>query len=305
MSCLSPITIKTDSKSAALDYIKDGKVSVPCGRCHSCLSKRRNDWSFRLEQELKVAYSAYFITLTYDDEKIPRNNVGQPTLNKRDVQLFIKRLRKANIKFAQQRSDSNFKRSINPIRNKLRYYACGEYGSNTDRPHYHIIMFNLSPEFIIEDKTGLTQIQNIWKHGYVHIGKCNAATIAYTTKYVLKKSGTVKKGRQGEFSLMSRKPALGANYLCNSTYHQNRKESLVKNSSGRIQRMPRYYKEKIFSKDQLKEITKTTEQKLIELELLEDQRIYELGNQLAPYKLEQLKARIRKQNLQAVEGDVI
>ncbi len=72
------------------------------------------------------------MTLTYDDEHLPINDYvdsdgvihGKPTLRKRDVQLFLKRLRK------------NYKYD-----NHIKYFCCGEYGGKTFRPHYHLIIF--------------------------------------------------------------------------------------------------------------------------------------------------------------------
>ena len=59
-----------------------------------------------------------YITLTYNDDHLPANGSLQP----RDLQLFWKRLRKARTP-------------------GIRYYACGEYGDQTARPHYHAIIF--------------------------------------------------------------------------------------------------------------------------------------------------------------------
>ena len=82
---------------------------VPCGKCAACLTNKRKEWTFRLNQELHVSSSSFFITLTYDDEHIPVTEEGLPTFSKRDIQLFIKRLRK------------NTNR-------KISYYIVSEYG---------------------------------------------------------------------------------------------------------------------------------------------------------------------------------
>jgi len=103
--------------------------SFPCGNCLSCLQKKRATWSFRLLQEMYVSESAYFLTLTYDNENVPRNESGIPILNKRDLQLFKKRLRKFNKKYTKV---------------SVRYYSVGEYGTRSYRPHYHSIIFNVT-----------------------------------------------------------------------------------------------------------------------------------------------------------------
>lgn len=112
--CLNPI--KT----------KNSPDPVPCGKCPKCRDRRLQGWIIRLMQENKKATSSYFLTLTYDESRVPRNEQGYATLNKQDVQKFIKRVRK----HAGKRGKG------------IRYFAVGEYGEQTERPHYHIIIFN-------------------------------------------------------------------------------------------------------------------------------------------------------------------
>lgn len=84
-------------------------------------------WSLRLIYELSTTSDACFLTLTYNDENLPKDY----SLNKKDLQDFWKRLR------------SNLSREYHEFAPKIRYYACGEYGSRTKRPHYHAIVFGL------------------------------------------------------------------------------------------------------------------------------------------------------------------
>lgn len=148
-----------------------------------------------------------FVTLTYSDENVPFDSVGNQTLVKRDAQLWLKRLRK----------------TFYPRR--IRYYLCGEYGSKTLRPHYHCILFGLDPSeldsewLIYGGKSGSafqrhqsSLLFRTWNLGLVHVGECNRHSIQYVAGYVTKKITSSKKtdSRQQEFSLMSRKPAIGA-----------------------------------------------------------------------------------------------
>lgn len=188
-----------------------------------CLQAKRQEWAFRLQQEWKIASSAYFLTLTYDDDNLPYSD-NHPTLNKRDLQLFMKRLRKKQAKISPK---------------PLRFYACGEYGTKTNRPHYHMILFNLSVR--LKDK-----IQETWNLGNVMVGTVTGASIAYTTKYCITKDeypeGTLK-----PFQIMSRKPGLGANYLdTHYDYHKNKNRNYT-NVNGQKAALPRFYKDKIFS----------------------------------------------------------
>lgn len=97
----------------------------PCGHCYECLSKRRSDWSIRLREEYKSKGRAYHAILTYNDEHLPFTKNGIATVNKKDCQDFIKRLR------------YYFKDSFT-------YFLAAEYGEYTQRPHYHIIIFSES-----------------------------------------------------------------------------------------------------------------------------------------------------------------
>jgi hypothetical protein len=172
--CLTPFQVQ----------LENGNIqNVPCGKCPGCYKARVSAWSFRLVQEAKISSSAYMLTLTYDDHNIPYSPNGLCTTVKRDVQLFIKRLRKAHVG-----------------NSTLKYYCVGEYGGATQRPHYHILMFNAVIELI----------QPAWKLGIVHYGDdrgvCEAAA-GYCLKYMDKSSSVGKHhldDRQKEFALMSK-----------------------------------------------------------------------------------------------------
>jgi len=150
--CISPITVQHAGE----------RHVVPCGKCNFCLETRRNHWCFRLSQELKKSTSAYFITLTYDEDNVPIAENGSQTLVKRDLQLFWKSLRKSQAVITDL---------------KLRYFIAGEYGSQTKRPHYHAIVFNL--------QIPVHKLQEIWKKGFVHCGRVTGASIRYVTKYII------------------------------------------------------------------------------------------------------------------------
>lgn len=204
-----------------------GKViAVPCGKCLGCLSNKRNDWSFRLMQEYKVSRSAYFVTLTYSDRFVPRCGVV-----KRHLQLYLKRLRK-----------------LSP---RLRYYAVGEYGSKTGRPHYHAIIFNSQEDFIRENwslldrKTGRRVAI-----GICHIGRVTEASVSYVLKYVVQ-SGAAVEGQNNPFAIMSRGYGLGLNYLTDEmvSWHRSDGKMFAINYGEKV-RLPRFYKDKIWPDSQ-------------------------------------------------------
>lgn len=218
MRCISQRT-KTDG------------TTFPCGKCGPCLSRKRNDWSLRLEEEVKVSSSAYFVTLTYADEYMPRNINGSPTVCKRDCQLFLKRLRKA-----VSRIDPNI---------RIRYYLVAEYGSNTLRPHYHAIIFNLP---VLSHYSAQNLIIESWKSGLVHVGSCTPASIAYCTKYCINRHNLPSHGGDKTFSLMSRNPGLGSSFLAaqHDSYMDFPRPYVVR-PGGYKAPLPRYYSDRFFS----------------------------------------------------------
>ena len=189
---------------------------VPCGKCYACLANNRAQWIFRLLAEYHAHPLSLFVTLTYDNEHLPfrvsqviedtgeeiinfisdDNRFGSlscfspisavPSVNKRDIQLFIKRLRKS------LREE------------KCRYFCTAEYGGKTQRPHYHIIFFFGSTD----RRRYYDAIQECWPYGNVKFGDAEPASVAYTTKYCLKETKPPQGAEKG-FRLMSTKPALG------------------------------------------------------------------------------------------------
>lgn len=217
---------------------------VPCGKCIPCLKRRSSHWSFRINEESKKAKTSCFLTLTY--EKAPLSANGLPTLLKKDYQNFFKRLRKL---VPNQKGPK-----------RLKYFACGEYGTKTARPHYHAIVFNLPQDII----NSATQIRDTWKHGHVLVTPSNLATINYVVGYITK-GGTKKiidkefgiyDDRIPEFQLMSK--GLGECYLTPQMikYYKDRQLFCIVHENGHILSMPRYYKNKIFTKLELKELFK-------------------------------------------------
>lgn len=217
MRCLSPLNIP-DPRYGNTRI----RIEVPCGKCAACLARRRDDWSFRLSQELKVSQSAHFVTLTYDDLHIPYNDFGYVSVNKVDCQLFMKRLRKA----------------IQP--NKIKYYLVSEYGTKTARPHYHMILYNFPLKLDIQNI-----IQNAWQNGGIHIGNVTGASIQYCCKYIIQKA-SLPDDVTPPFSLMSQ--GLGKNYLTSKmrNYHSETQNDYVVKDGYKCP-IPRYLRNKLFN----------------------------------------------------------
>lgn len=225
--------------------LKDIEFRVPCGKCLNCKKKRRSDWSLRLEHEYLYSDSALFITLTYNDASLPRNK-GIPTLNKKDLQDYIKRLRNSHVAYVSR--ELGIKKSEVKNRSKqIRYYAVGEYGSKTNRPHYHILLFNY-------DIANLKPIESQWKNtqtgyplGFVDIGKVSSASINYTTKYMFKQWGK-KDLRQRPFTNMSRRPMIGTGFLNQyKNYLREFELTTIRDKKGTLRKLPKAYLYKIYT----------------------------------------------------------
>jgi len=194
MNCTSPKLIWPHRSEDWLEKYEERPVSVPCGKCLACLTRKRNEWTFRLEIEHRYSTGALFITLTYDEKHNPYE------LRKRDLQLYFKRLRK-------EASEDGY--------HGIRYYAVGEYGSKYGRAHYHILLFNVPEKFA----RAAWRDRNGQPIGIVHVGRVTPASIAYTTKYVIQKADETAlvdgRGREREkpFALMSRSYGIGGRYL--------------------------------------------------------------------------------------------
>lgn len=197
-------------------YVARKLIVLPCGQCLDCRCKKAQEWANRIMLEAQYHDKSYFITLTYDDEHVPlvRSPFGEVcmSLRKADLQAFIKRLRR------QQEYHKG---------NKIRYYAVGEYGSQYHRPHYHLVIFGLDLDDIVEvgrNKHGTMlhdspTIRNLWSNGITEVDEMNWESAAYCARYTVKKLGKAESsfyedhGLLPEFSVMSLKPAIGYPYF--------------------------------------------------------------------------------------------
>ena len=211
--------------------VETGYMPFPCGKCPACVRRRVSGWAFRLNKQSEQSNSAHFVTLTYNDEHIKKTKNGFETLVKKDVQDFFKRLRKLT-------------------KQKISYYAVGEYGDTGERPHYHIILFNANPKIV----------ENAWKLnditlGNVHFGDVGDASVGYTLKYISKDKKIPQfngDDRQKEFALMSK--GLGAGYLTDNMVKWHTKGNIENKvylplKDGKKAAMPRYYKDKIYDQN--------------------------------------------------------
>lgn len=207
----------------------DGQlVTVSCGKCLQCLQQKSLEWSFRIMDEASQYSENCFITLTYNDDNLPSDG----SVSRREVQLFVKRLRKA----------------LKPLR--VRFFACGEYGKKLLRPHYHIIVFNWFPSdawFWQKDKKDdlfrSPLLERVWKKGFSSVGKLTLESAKYCAKYMNKFQFDRRLFAQNSsrklcapFVQMSNRPGIGYNSVYASDLVSDRIYR-----SGKSVKIPRYY----------------------------------------------------------------
>lgn len=148
MKCLYPSEVSPSGMKSDGD-----KIQVPCGNCKYCRIHKKQAWIGRLRLEAGAHSLKCFTTLTYSDDNVK-------DLDYSDVQTFLKRYRK------RRPSQS------------IRFFCVGEYGSQTARPHWHLLLFGtVVPKECPE-----------WSHGYTYTGECNVKSIGYVAGYSLKDS---------------------------------------------------------------------------------------------------------------------
>lgn len=219
MSCFKPLTgwyskYKNPSGKRSIVFNQNEaldpyhSLSIPCGQCIGCRLEKSRQWAIRCSLESQLYQNSYFLTLTYDDEHLPKTGSLVPE----DLQKFLKKLRRY---IEYHGSDE-----------KIRFFACGEYGDNFQRPHYHAIIYNLDIPDLKRFSTSFSgdtyytseTINQIWKNGYVIIGQVTFESCAYVARYVTKKiTGSQAdehyQGREPEFVRMSRRPGIGSAWL--------------------------------------------------------------------------------------------
>lgn len=274
-SCIAPITLHKEVRGPQ----GEATTVVPCGKCPPCLHRRAAGWTFRLSKEWENSKTAFFLTLTYDDDHLHWSDNGYPTLNRKDFPAFMKRLRWAVSEVIPK----------NEIR-KIRYYAVGEYGGQTERPHMHAIVFDIPDIFAIS-----MRLEKYWLNGHVRVDKVEMACIGYVTGYVHKTlivDGQLEgDDREREFSLMSK--GLGKQFLSDRVmkYYQTKQLPYLITKGGIKLSMPRYYKDKLYTEEERRKMAIESLKYLEELDMFQDARHEN------EYKRNKFRQHKRKKNL--------
>lgn len=242
------------------DMLSGKYMLIPCQKCQGCRVDYASEFSTRAYLESLQHKESCFITLTYNNENIPKNR----SLNKKDFQDFFKRLRKNTGK-------------------KIRYMLCGEYGPKTLRCHGHMLCWGYRPKdlkFYKKNHVGdflftSEELNKIWGKGYTIIGNITYESAAYVARYVYKKSYGIDKdfykkhGREPEFILTSRRPGLATNAFTNKKIWEKIKRNmgvLIPTKDGvKLKKIPTFLREKWKNFEDRKEYFKLFDKRAREL----------------------------------------
>lgn len=228
-----------------------GEVMGSCGQCEGCRKQRAAQWALRCRHELQLHDKSAFLTLTYDDAHLPAGN----SLRYSDLQRFFKRVRAAGFPF--------------------RFLACGEYGEEFGRAHFHAIIFGqdfAEGRRLISKKEGHELYESEfltekWGAGHVGVGSVTPQSIGYVTAYCMEKvlgkaaqqhyavppfvdadTGEIRTSRTPEMLRMSLKPGIGAGFVERFAHDFQHGYAVA---DGRKVPIPKFYRKRFMEGDDL------------------------------------------------------
>lgn len=258
MACFRPLVAHRErlSGEVALGYRLAGRgdrLELPCGKCVGCRLDRARAWSVRIGHEALLYDRSVFATFDYRPESL-----RSLSLEYGDFQGFLKRLRR-RMSGVSAAPDG---------RKPIRFFVAGEYGEKFGRPHFHAILFNAWFPDSVRYANGTYRselAEELWSHGNVVIGNVTPESSAYVAGYTLHKAhkraeeyaedlvdpttGEVS-GRRPEFVVMSRRPGIGAWWY--ERFSSDLWNGDVAVQNGQRQKVPRYYFERLKSREPLK-----------------------------------------------------
>lgn len=245
------------------NLVEGSSLTLPCGGCIGCRMDRSAAWAVRCMHEAQMHDQNCCVTLTYDDKHLP-DDYG---VHVRDLQLFFKRLR------------------FELKSKKIRYFACGEYGDQLGRPHYHALLFGHQFDDLKRYKQNVEQPQRnqytseklaeIWGQGFATVGYVTTESAGYVARYAMKKITGDKavehytrlhpiSGKWNqvspEFLVQSRRPGIGAAWI--SKYHDDVFPSGFLVLDGRKIPVPRFYDTKL-KEDETKKLKRQRKAKAL------------------------------------------
>lgn len=236
-------------------YLRKNQLiqTIPCNHCYACKLNKSAEWATRCMLETLDHESAYWLTLTYDEEHLPildaikYNEIYETDTHNIIVPVTIENDGTwINGSLFPKHIDEFIKKIRNKFRNsKIRYFYCGEYGEQNQRPHYHMLLYGLPMDlsqnygYHIDEnnkehwKNPL--IDELWVHGLHDITNLEWSNAAYTARYTMKKLTDMsnsnqfyaEQGKLKEYVRMSRRPGIGMNYLKNHYQDIYKNDSMI------------------------------------------------------------------------------
>lgn len=188
----------SDAENAIIFNRKTGEtyplyMIVPCQHCDICRKKKIRDWECRAMAETCTSISVpLFIRLSYNNENLPKVGVI-----KQELIDFIRKFRD----YCRYHYDTD----------NIRFIGCGEYGKNTHRAHYHVVLWNVP--FMKTWQELIDVIEVCWKKGFITCKPCNSGCVSYVCKYMNKLQDTDKTGQNPPFFHSSRRNGIGYQWI--------------------------------------------------------------------------------------------
>lgn len=213
MLCVNPRKLPNPAKTG----VQDAYIQVSCGKCYACLSNRRQSWLFRLQNESMNSVASFFCSLTIDDDHIRDHEV-----HKEDLQKLFKKLRH---------------------KEDFTYYAIGEYGTTTFRPHYHVCFFfkSFPSDYTVDDFHQL--LLSMYDLGMISVSRVTYRRLNYILHYHTRPKEPIK----GKFTFQLFSKRLGLDFLTDDVIHylESTHNTVINDYNGRKYVIPRYYRKKL------------------------------------------------------------
>lgn len=206
--------IKDVNRYNRIHDLDDMYEIIPCNHCYACNLNYSAEWATRcmLEMADRPAGTCFWMTLTYDEEHLPLyeqfqcitkntyvdGHIESDTENFYNDGTWTGSLEPDHVTQFIDTIRHYYRKKENGGIQDIKYFYCGEYGTQNHRPHYHLILFgapldtndfygtHVDGKFFKEHWKS-KQIDKWWKYGLHEVCVLEWSNAAYTTRYCMKK----------------------------------------------------------------------------------------------------------------------
>lgn len=205
-------------------------VTAACGKCLECRKQKQREWLVRMSEELRHDPNAYFMTLTFSEEKLEEykklcNSEDPNTIATKAMRLMLERCRRK-------------------LGHSVKHWFISELGhTGTERVHLHGLVWGIGMDKLVEEK---------WQNGITFTGTfVNERTINYITKYITK----IDEDHKEFTGVILCSPGIGGGYLKrgDSSKHIYKKGETIETyrlRNGAKINLPTYYRNKLFTEEE-------------------------------------------------------